>query len=92
MASQQILRHREGMARIRRHLLAALVTGVNPVLAHQPLYPLLARTVATPLQFAHHAWASIGALEFGMNGLESASICESVSPLRPATPPRFLAR
>jgi len=87
LASPPVLGHRPGVARIRRHLVAARVTGVKPVLAPPPLDPLLARRETTPSPFAPLAWAAIGALEFCRNGRDQRPLCGSVRGWRCATHP-----
>ena len=67
---QQVLGHRQGVLGVGRDLVAALVAGPDAVLAHQPLHPFLAGREAACTQLPHHARAAVGALEFGMNGVD----------------------
>ena len=92
LASPPVLGHRPGVARIRRHLVAARVTGVKPVLAPPPLDPLLARRETTPSPFAPLAWAAIGALEFGRDGRDQRPPLRVRPWLALRHPPRFQAR
>ena len=46
VAIQQILRHRQAVPRVRRHLVAPLVAGVNTMLAHQSFHAFLRFLIA----------------------------------------------
>lgn len=67
---QHIVRHRQAVLRIGRHLVSPLVTCPDAMLAHQPLPPVLVGRKAPCPQFPHPARAAIGALEFGMDGAD----------------------
>ncbi len=42
VSGEQVFRYGQPVRRVRRHLVAPLVSGMNAVLAHQPLHPFLA--------------------------------------------------
>src|ERR1700741_1944103 len=66
---KKILRNGKIVQRIRRHFVAPLMACSNPVLSHQPLSALLARTEATQAQFTHHPRTAVGRLQLLVDGL-----------------------
>lgn len=58
------------MFRVRRGLVAPLVPGTKAMRPHQSLDPFLAGRETPYPQFPNHPGAAIGALEFGMDGLD----------------------
>ncbi len=67
---QQIARYRQAVFRVRRHLVAPLVTSINAVLTHQPFHAFLTGREAARSQFSNHTRATVGAFEFSMNGTD----------------------
>ena len=67
VSGEQVLRYRQTMLRVRRDLVAPLVAGVDPVVAHHSFDPFLAGREASGTQLAHHARAAVGPFEFAMN-------------------------
>ena len=68
VSGQQVLCHRQAVLRVRRDLVAPLVPGADPVVAHQPFDSFLAGRETSYPQFTNHARAAVGPFEFGMNG------------------------
>lgn len=94
VSGEQILRYRQAVFRVRRHLVAPLVAGVDPVVPHQSFDPFLAGRKASGAQLAHHARAAVGPFEFGMNGLDERqhlTVGQSLSIRLAATLPRPVA-
>ena len=56
--------------RIRRDLVAPLVTGLDAAVVYPSFNPLLARREASGAQLTHHARTTVDPAEFGMNGAD----------------------
>ena len=68
------------MLRVRCHLVTPFVTGVNAVLTHQSVAPLLLSGRETSRsKLLNHARAAVSDFEFGMKGADKGHIWLSVS-------------
>lgn len=78
---EQVRHHRQRVLRVSRGFELLLVARPDAVLAHQPFDAFLAGRESALTQFAHHPWRAVGALEFGVDGLNQGQHLRVRQPL-----------